>query len=100
MISWVHVGWCWNKIEHGEESTARPLCPLIAGVVHFAELHLALMPLDPNSSIHADAQLSEFDLGLFDLAHQLFVGRRHVVEGQDAPAESEEEVGSEANEGP
>lgn len=35
-----------------------------------------------------------------DLLHQLGVGGRHVVEGEDAVAELEEEVGAEGDEGP
>ena len=50
--------------------------------------------------IQGNAQLPKFNLGLFNLSHQLFVGFGHVVKSQDTPAEAEEKVGAEANDGP
>lgn len=50
--------------------------------------------------VHRDAQLPQLPLGDLDLAHELFVGLGDVVEGQDAPAEADEQVGAEGDEGP
>lgn len=56
--------------------------------------------LPPPALVHRDAQLSQLDLGRLDLAHQFVVGLGHVIEGQHAPAEADEEVRAEGNEGP
>lgn len=50
--------------------------------------------------IYRNAQLPQLDLGHLDLAHELFVGLGGVVEGQDAPAEADKQVGAEGDEGP
>ncbi|KAL2279268.1 hypothetical protein FJTKL_13629 [Diaporthe vaccinii] len=50
--------------------------------------------------IHGDAQLPQLPLGDLDLAHELVVRLGDVVEGQDAPAEADEQVGAEGDEGP
>lgn len=50
--------------------------------------------------IHCDAQLAQLHLCDLDLAHKLVVGLGYVVEGQDAPAEADEQVGAEGDEGP
>lgn len=52
------------------------------------------------SLVHRDAQLPQLDLGGLDLAHELLMGGGDVVEGQHAPAEEDEEVGAEGDEGP
>lgn len=52
------------------------------------------------SLVDIDAQFPQVGLGQLDLAHQLLVGGGYVVEGHDVPAESEEEVGAEGDEGP
>lgn len=50
--------------------------------------------------VHIHAQRSEVLLGQLDFAHQLLVCVGAVVEGQDAPAEADEQVGAERDEGP
>lgn len=54
----------------------------------------------PSPLVHGDAQLPQLPLGDLDLAHELVVGLGDVVEGQDAPAEADEQVGAEGDEGP
>lgn len=53
-----------------------------------------------SSLVDSDAHLSQFSLGLVNLGHELLVRLRHVVEGEDAPAEAEEEECAEGDEGP
>lgn len=53
-----------------------------------------------SSLVDSDAHLSQFGLGLVNLGHELLVRLRHVVEGEDAPAEAEEEECAEGDEGP
>jgi hypothetical protein len=50
--------------------------------------------------VHVNAKLPEVDLGQLNLLHQLLVRRGNIVEGKDAPAETEEEECAERNEGP
>jgi hypothetical protein len=50
--------------------------------------------------IYCDAQLPQLDLGNLDLAHKLLVRLGGVFKGHDAPAEAEEKVGAERDEGP
>lgn len=57
-------------------------------------------PRRPYPLVHSDAQLPQLHLGHLDLAHQLLVRLGGVVEGQDAPAEADEQVGAEGDEGP
>lgn len=52
------------------------------------------------SLVDSDTHLSQFGLGLVNLGHELLVCLRHVVEGEDAPAEAEEEECAEGDEGP
>lgn len=60
-----------------------------------------IIPLYPFSPlIHGDAQLPQLPLGDLYLAHELVVRLGDVVEGQDAPAEADEQVGAEGDEGP
>lgn len=54
----------------------------------------------PTPLIHGDPQLPQLPLGDLDLAHELVVRLGDVVEGQDAPAEADEQVGAEGDEGP
>lgn len=51
-------------------------------------------------STNINALGSELCPSLLDLCHQLRVCLRYVVEGEDAPAELEEEVCAEGNERP
>ena len=53
-----------------------------------------------SSLVDSDAHLSQFGLGLVNLGHELLVRLRHVVEGEDAEAEAEEEDGAKGDEGP
>ena len=41
--------------------------------------------------IHIDAELSQVDLGQADLLHELLVSGGHVVEGENAETEAEEQ---------
>lgn len=50
--------------------------------------------------VHVNAQLPQIDLGQLNLLHELLVRRGDIVEGEDAPAETEEEERAEGNEGP
>lgn len=50
--------------------------------------------------VHVDAKSPQVRLGQFDLLHELLVRLGHVVEGEDAPAEAEEEECAERYEGP
>ena len=50
--------------------------------------------------VHINAKSPQVRLGQFDLLHELLVRLGHVVEGEDAPAEAEEEECAERNEGP
>ena len=50
--------------------------------------------------VDVDALLPQVLLREVDLDHELLVRLGHVVEGQDAPAEGEEEVGAEGDEDP
>lgn len=54
----------------------------------------------PSSSVHRNTQLAQLNLRRLDLAHQLLVRLGAVVEGQHAPAEAEEQVRAEGDEGP
>lgn len=51
-------------------------------------------------SIDVDAELSQIRLGHVDLAHEFLVRLGDIVEGQDAPAEPEQEKGAEGDESP
>lgn len=53
-----------------------------------------------SSLVDSDTHLSQFGLGLVNLSHELLVRLWHVVEGEDAPAEAEEEECAEGDEGP
>ena len=53
-----------------------------------------------HTSIHLNTLLLEFHFRLIDLFHKLLVCIGHVVEGEDAVAEFEEEEGAEGDEGP
>lgn len=50
--------------------------------------------------VYIDAQTPQVLLSELDLGHELLVRLGHVVEGHDVPAEPEEEVGAEGDEGP
>jgi hypothetical protein len=50
--------------------------------------------------VNSDTKLSELNLGLLDLRSELLMRVRDVVEGEDAEAETEEEVCAERDEGP
>lgn len=50
--------------------------------------------------VDIDAELAQVNLGLVNLSHELLVRVGNVVEGQDAPAETEEGDSAEGNEGP
>jgi len=58
-------------------------------------MHLAIIP-----SIHRNIPLPEIHLCLIDLLHELVVCFRHIVEGEDAVAELEEEECAEGDDGP
>lgn len=51
-------------------------------------------------SVHVDTDAPEVRLGQVNLGHQLLVGLGHVVERHDVPAEAEEQVRTEGDEGP
>lgn len=51
-------------------------------------------------SVDIDAELSQISLGQVDFLHELLVRLRNVVESKNAPAETEEEDGTEGDEGP
>lgn len=53
-----------------------------------------------NRSVNVDTQLAQVDLGHVNLLHELLVRVGHVVEGEDAEAEAEEEDGAKGDEGP
>lgn len=57
-------------------------------------------PLHHHSIIDLHPLQPQLALRNVDLAHQLRVGLGHVVEGQHAVAELEEQEGAEGNEGP
>lgn len=64
-----------------------------------------LLHLDHRSSfgrqlVDSDAELSQLDLGLLNLRRELLVRVGNVVEGEDAEAESEEEVCAKGHECP
>lgn len=59
-----------------------------------------LSPSPRTYLVDVDAPRPEVLLREVDLLHQLLVGLGHVVEGEDAPAEGEEEVGAEGDEDP
>ena len=50
--------------------------------------------------VHIDAQCAEVFLSQLNLAHQLLVRIRAVVESEDTPAETNEQVSTEGNESP
>lgn len=59
-----------------------------------------LLFVSKQALVNGDAKVAQVSLGLLDLSHELLVRLRHVVEGNDAPAETEEEEGAKGNEGP
>lgn len=70
------------------------------GVLSNLHSRLSFCPCLSAPLVHGDAQLPQLPLGDLDLAHELVVGLGDVVEGQDAPAEADEQVGAEGDEGP
>jgi hypothetical protein len=50
--------------------------------------------------VNSNAELSELNLGLLNLRRELLVCVGDVVEGEDAEAETEEEICAEGDEGP
>lgn len=50
--------------------------------------------------VHGHAQLPQLGLGELDFAHEFLVCLGTVVEGHDAPAETDEEVRAEGDESP
>jgi len=50
--------------------------------------------------VHVDTKLPQVDLGQRNLIHQLPVRRGDIIEGQEAPAEAEEEKCAKGNESP
>lgn len=55
---------------------------------------------DWRNLVDIDTELAQVNLGLVNLSHELLVRVGNVVEGQDAPAETEEGDSAERNEGP
>ena len=51
----------------------------------------AIMTAHGRHLIHIDAELSQVDLGQADLLHELLVSGGHVVEGENAETEAEEQ---------
>ena len=72
-------------------------------VDRYKSLHLAFHSFVPISSynlVDVDTQLAQILLGQVNLLHQLLVRLGNVVEGQNAPAQTEEERGAEGDESP
>lgn len=83
---------------HSSQATNKQL--RAGGVLCHLHSRLPFCPCLSAPLIHGDAQLPQLPLGDLDLAHELVVGLGDVVEGQDAPAEADEQVGAEGDEGP
>lgn len=59
-----------------------------------------MFPHATQTLIHVYTEFSQVHLCLIDLLQYLLVCVRNIVEGEDAPAEAEEEESAEGNEGP
>lgn len=68
--------------------------------VSSSRLRLSARDGSVRSLVDINTELAQVRLGQVNLLHQLLVRLGDVVEGQDAPAQAEEEQGTEADEGP
>lgn len=72
----------------------------MAAFVGFAVRRQPCSAQSQSTLVHRHAERAQFRLGQLNLLHELLVRRGDVVEGEDAPAEAEEQQGAEADERP